>query len=109
MSLYTQIILIIFSLFYGIVFSITSDLNLNIIKNEKQIIKYLITFLFCLIFSLIYFIILQRINNGTLHIYSFICIVLSYMITHFIVINNKKWYTNHRVGGNTWQENLVNM
>ena len=100
MNLKTQIKLIIFSIFFGIIFSLLSDLNYKIIKLENKIIKQFFTFIFCLIFAIIYFLVLQKINNGALHIYSFICIVISYIFTHFIVMNYKKWYTKIRIGGN---------
>jgi hypothetical protein len=49
--------------------------------------------LFSLINAMIYFLGLQKINDGTLHIYSFITLTITYFGTHVIVNKHKKWYT----------------
>ena len=90
MILKKQIYLIIFSICYGIFFSLFSDFNNKIIKEQKCIVKIMFTLLFSLINSMIYFVGLQKINDGTLHIYSFIFLTISYFGTHFIVNKYKK-------------------
>lgn len=93
MILKKQIFLIIFSFFYGIFFSLFCDFNNKIIKEKKCITKILFTLLFSLINAMIYFLGLQKINDGTLHIYSFITLTITYFGTHIIVNKHKKWYT----------------
>lgn len=103
MTLKQQVILIIFSIFFGIFFSLFTDFNNKIIRNKKRKNRFLFTMLFSLINALIYFGGLQIINNGILHIYSFIFLIASYFITHLVVNKGKKWYTYIRIRGIIWQ------
>lgn len=81
MSLSVQIFSFIFSFFYGIFFEILLDLNTKIINSSKLFVKIIGTFLFVLFNSILYFIILMKINNGILHIYFFLCILLGYTLS----------------------------
>lgn len=100
MSLDTQIITLIFSFLYGIIFELTLSIVEKIIHHKSKIISYTSTFLFVIIHVIIYFIILQKINYGVVHIYSLLSLVLGYMSSAFIrkylysrfTIFHKKWY-----------------
>lgn len=90
MNLKIQIILLLFSFLFGMFFSYFLNVNYKYIYNKYLYIKITITFLFVLINTLIYFIILQKINNGQLHIYSFIAIALGILIENLIARKIKK-------------------
>lgn len=86
MHLQTQIYLIIYSLVYGFITSILLDIHYKYIQEKKAIIKYSISFLFALDISCIYFLILQKINNGILHIYSLLFIIVGFIFSHFTLL-----------------------
>jgi len=80
MSLSVQIISFIYSFFYGVFFEILLDINKKFIYSSKVVVKIISSFLFILFNSLLYFIILLKINNGYLHIYFLLCILLGYIV-----------------------------
>jgi len=80
MTLDIQISLIIFSFIYGIFFNLFLSLNYRFIYSFNKFSQIISSFLFVLINVIIYFICLQKINNGILHIYSIIIIILSYFL-----------------------------
>ena len=84
MNLHTQVNLITFSFFFGIVFSIFLTVNYKLIYNSNKFIKIISSFLVILISSLIYFICKKKINNAILHYYSFLFIICGFIIEHFI-------------------------
>lgn len=107
MQLYTQIITLLFSFLFGIIFSIELKLNHKFIYQNNKIYKIITTFLFVLINVLLYFIGLKKINNGILHMYGLISIMIGYIfeiyvekfLSSFVAIKYKKWYnSNYRVG-----------
>lgn len=84
MILEVQIKTLIFSFLFGIYFAYMIRVNYKYIYTLKKLYKILATFL--LIFSnvLLYFIILLKINNGIIHMYSLLMIVLGTYMEHFI-------------------------
>ena len=80
MNLETQIKLIIFSFIFGIFFALMIDINHKFLYINKKVFKIIFTFFFVLVNVFIYFLILKKINEGILHIYSFICIILGFFI-----------------------------
>lgn len=80
MSLKTQIISLLFSLFYGIFFGFLITLNYKYIYNKKMLLKTLTTFFFIIVNVFLYFIILIHINNGIIHIYLLFMILFGYII-----------------------------
>ena len=95
MNLTVQIISFIFSFFYGIFFEILLELNIKIIYSSKLFIKLIGTFLFVIFNSLLYFFILLKINNGILHFYFFLCIILGYTL----MCKVRKKMLNRKIGG----------
>lgn len=85
MDLNTQIKLIIFSLIFGIFFALMIDLNHKYLYTNKRYFKIIFTFFFVLVNVFIYFLILQKINNGIIHIYSIICIILGFFIEQLFI------------------------
>ena len=80
MSLKLQIISLIISFIYGIFFNILLNLNYKIIYNEKRIIQIFGTGVFIIINSLLYFLILLKVNNGVVHIYCLLSLLLGYVL-----------------------------
>lgn len=85
MNLIVQIKLIIFSLIYGAFLSFTLSLNYRFIYESKLIYKIIINFMYVIVNALLYFYILLKINDGILHYYSFICILIGFLIENSIV------------------------
>lgn len=84
MTLKVQIISLVISFLYGIFFSFSLNLNYKLIYNDKKIIKILSSFLFIIFNSLLYFYILLKTNNGIIHIYLILSLILGYISEHFI-------------------------
>ncbi len=80
MSLKTQIILIIFSFFYGFIFSIFLNINYKFIYSTNRLIKFLSSFLIIIIAILAYFISIKKINNAILHPYSIIMVIIGFFV-----------------------------
>ena len=85
MILQIQLLLLMFSIIFGILFALSSDFLFKKIEFLKKIWKYLIVISYAFFVSLIYFMFLLKINNGALHFYSFFCLIGAYIITHIIV------------------------
>lgn len=90
MDLYTQIKLISFSFLFGIYFGFMLDVNCKYIKSKSKFYNLIFTIFFMLFNTLLYFYILQKINNGILHYYSFLCIVIGVICENIIVNKIKK-------------------
>lgn len=79
-SLKLQVLTIIVSFLYGIFFSFFLDISSKYIYNSKLKIKILFSFLFILINTILYFAIMNKINNGIIHYYSFIAIIIGFFV-----------------------------
>ncbi len=84
MILSLQLKTLLFSFFFGGIFSFFLRLNYRFIYHSNRMIKLLFTFAFVLLFTLIYFIGLEKINYGILHSYYFIMIILGVLAEHGI-------------------------
>ena len=74
-----QIKSIVFSFLYGIIFSILTNLNYKFIFYTKKVFRIIINILFVLDNVVIYFIILRLINDGIIHYYFIVSLVLGYL------------------------------
>ncbi len=79
MRLSIQIYSLIYSFIFGIIFSVFTELNYRFLFSKKIVIKIIFTFIYIIDFSLLYFIILKRINNGIIHNYFLLSILLGYI------------------------------
>lgn len=84
MTLEIQIKLLLFSFVFGVFFALMIDINHKYLYSNKFIFKIIFTFFFILVNNFIYFLILKKINEGIIHIYSIICIILGFFIEHII-------------------------
>lgn len=91
MALNTQIVTLFFSFLYGVFFEITLLLSIKIIYNSKYIIRFIGTGLFVMFHTLLYFILVQRINQGIIHIYSVLCLIGGFIVGSAIhkIIKNR--------------------
>lgn len=85
MDLKTQILSFFFSFSYGIIVGYLYNLFHAFLYLSKAYHKVFINILFSLDVFLIYFLLLKKINNGIIHIYFLIV-----MIIGFILILNKQ-------------------
>lgn len=93
MILKVQILTLFFSFIFGIYFSYMIKINYKYIFNLKRFYKITGTILLITLNVLIYFIILLKINNGIIHTYSLLMIILGSYIEYLlglIVKHNKK-------------------
>lgn len=98
MTLKIQIISLIVSFLYGIFFSFLLNINYKLIYNNNKFIKIIGTLIFVLFNSLLYFLILLKINNGIVHIYCILALIIGFVIynsfldnkIHLIALKHKK-------------------
>ncbi len=87
MSLKIQIYSVLYSFLFGIYFSYILKLFKKYIYNNNIIIKTVSNLVIVIINSFIHFIGINKINNGILHPYTFITLILGF---YFIDIIYKK-------------------
>ena len=79
MNAKVQIIVLVFSYFFGLIFYFLNYLNILIIKDMKKIYRSFITILFMYNIVLIYLICLYKLNQGMFHIYFLFLLILGFM------------------------------
>lgn len=84
MTLSIQIYSLLFSFFFGVLFSFALKINYHFIYHSNLIIQILFTLAFVLLLTILYFIGLEKINYGILHSYYFIMIILGFLLEHTI-------------------------
>lgn len=75
-----QLITLIFSVLYGVIFYLLTVVNFNIVKGLKNIYANIITFIFTLDMTVIYSILIYKLNNGYFHIYFIILVMLGFAL-----------------------------
>ncbi len=80
MPLNIQINSLLFCLLYGIFFGILYGMNYKILYESKIIFRIIITFLFIIDNILFFYLILLRINNGIIHPYFILMLIMGYYI-----------------------------
>lgn len=107
MNAKTQIIVLLFSYFYGFFFFYLSYINKKIIEKKNRIYRSIITMLFMYNIVLIYIIITYKLNNGNFHVYFLLMLIIGFYssikFTKKMLKNvklrqsienlKKKWYT----------------
>lgn len=87
MNLNTQIKLIIFSFVFGICFNILLNISQRLIYSNNKFVKISTSFLLITLCTIIYIICLYKINYGIVHIYSYIIIILGYLLSKKMLFN----------------------
>ena len=90
MNLKIQVFSLLFSFFYGILFSFCVNLNYQYLFFKKKIFRILMTFLFLLDMALLYFLILKFINDGIIHIYFYLMLCVGFYISFPIMKKIRK-------------------
>ena len=79
MNIKIQILSLIYSFFMGFILYLLSILNYHIVINKKNIWKYILTILLVIDFVLIYLVGIYYINNGIVHIYFIIMVIIAFL------------------------------
>lgn len=80
MNSYIQLGSLIISFIYGVLLYYFNRFNSKIIKNRNIVLRSIISLLYVFDISLLYVVILYNLNDGILHIYFVLCILLGYGI-----------------------------
>ncbi len=80
MGLKTQIISLLFSFVFGIIFSICTNINYKFLFCKKKIFQIIITIIYVIDASLAYFLMIRRINEGIIHSYFLLSVALGFFI-----------------------------
>lgn len=79
MSIDIQIKSLLFSFFFGVFFSFVLRLNYKYMYSNSLILKIIMNFVFVLDSVLLYFIALKKLNEGIVHSYFLIMILLGFV------------------------------
>ena len=79
MSLFEQVIALIFSFIYGGILSALYNFNYNLLFYKKKSIKIFFNIIFVLDLVLIYFLAMRKINNAIIHPYFYLLIILGFV------------------------------
>ncbi len=90
MSLNEQILTIFASLIYGFLFYCVIRINRKVLFQKNVIKKIIASLLFSLDATLLYFIMIKKINNGTLNFYSYVLIVIGMILAKKLLTARKK-------------------
>lgn len=80
MNIKIQIISIIFSFIFGIVFSIFTNVNYRYLFSKNKMYKVFFTFIYVLDATLLYFLIIRKLNEGVVHLYFLLFIGLGFLL-----------------------------
>jgi len=86
MILKIQILSLIYSFFFGVIFFLLLEVNYRFLYEGKLVYRIIISFLFVIIISLGYFLGLLKINNGIIHIYFLLSLFTGYLVS-FVIYN----------------------
>lgn len=87
MNLKLQILSLLFSFSYGIISSYLYNINYNFLYKSTILYRIVINLLFCINLGLVYFILIKIINNGIVHIYFILSLILGFSL----FVNKYKW------------------
>lgn len=90
MNLKIQIFSLLFSFFYGILFSFLVNINYKYLFFKKKWGQVVITFLFLIDMALLYFLILKIVNGGMIHLYFYFMIFIGFYISFPILKKFRK-------------------
>lgn len=93
-----QLLTFIFSFLYGIIASFLFKLNYKIVNNLKRVFNNIITIIFTLDVLIIYVVLIYYLNNGYLHIYFIMTLLIGIFIgfSYLKDVNLRKIYVKIR-------------
>ena len=86
MKLNIQIYSFIYSFFFGCCFYFLLDLFNKLVSKLNIVFKVILSFVFVILMASIYFLISLFINNGIVHIYFLLSILIGYLFIYKILI-----------------------
>lgn len=92
MILKTQILSLIFSFVFGILFSICTNLNYRFIFCKSKPLQIIITSIYVIDAALLYFLILKKVNEGIVHSYFFIAAAIGFFVGFIKLSNYVNWF-----------------
>lgn len=78
MSSYIQVISLLVSLLYGIIFYCFSSFNKTLLLDKSILKQFIINLIFILDIVFIYIYLMYHINQGQIHVYYIVLVVLGY-------------------------------
>ncbi len=84
MILKLQVLSLLYSFFFGMVFFILLELNSKFLYEGRMVYRIIVSFLFVIFISLLYFFGLIKINNGVVHVYFFLSLFTGYLLSFVI-------------------------
>lgn len=94
MNLKIQVISMIVSLIYGYIFSCLVNINYKFLFSKVLWFKIIMNIIFIIDCGLLYFIIIKHINNGYIHYYLYIMIILGFSFGFFKTKFLREWIVN---------------
>lgn len=93
MKLDIQVYSLLFSFSFGIILNFLLDMFNKFNNKNKIVLKIILSFVFVMLLSIAYFIGLLYINNGYLHTYFFVMIMVGYL---FVYLIKSFWFTHKK-------------
>lgn len=84
MILKLQVLSLLYSFFFGMVFFILLELNSKFLYEGRMVYRIIVSFLFVIFISLLYFFGLIKINDGVVHVYFFLSLFTGYLLSFVI-------------------------
>lgn len=80
MNSYLQLLSFFVSFGYGMLFYLLTRFNKFILSNKKYFLQFIITLVFIIDIVIIYIYIMYKINNGIIHPYFVITLIIGYIL-----------------------------
>ncbi len=88
MNLVIQLKSLSFSFFFGILFYFIVKASSKFLYSKKKYESIISAFLVAILSCLIFFIIIKKINNGIIHLYFILSIILGYFVSYKLKLWN---------------------
>ena len=86
MELSVQIYSFVSSFLFGCCFYFLLDIFNKIVSKLKLVLKIIFSFIFIMLMASLYFIVLLFVNNGVVHIYFLLSILVGYIFVYKVVL-----------------------
>lgn len=80
MNSYIQVLSLVISFIYGILFYLLTRFNYYILDKKHNILKFIVTLVFIVDIVIFYVYLMYKINNGYFHIYFVVMVILGFML-----------------------------
>ncbi len=92
MNLKIQVYSIISSFLFGTLFSLTFNYCYKKMKIRNRYIRLLFNLIFVLVHTIVYYLLMEKVNNGILHPYCLLTVLIGFVIMELLLyyIDKKK-------------------